>query len=194
MMKKESLHWELSLIHIAGLAFVFALFNLAIHWPGQLTPDSNSQLIEATSGNYRDWHPPIMAAIWRQLLLFGSHTVPMLVLQIALHWLGIGLLAAMLCREKLHKAAMIMLLSGFTPIAFKYTGIIQKDSLLASFMIAGFGFASIGNISFKWGGLMLGMVGMLSRANAVFAFPPLLFLTLRRSWQLPKVILFCLTV
>ena len=152
MNNKERYRLKLTPIHIAVLAIVLALVNLITHWRGELTPDSKNQLLQATSGHFQDWHPPIMTAIWRGLLFFGSDTVPMLTLQIALHWLGIGLFAVALCRANHHRASLIMLISGFTPIAFKYTGVIQKDSLLASFFIAGFGLMTLNDVKVRWGG------------------------------------------
>ena len=147
---------ELTPFHIAGLAIVLALINLSIHWPGQLTPDSRAQLLQAITGTYSDWHPPIMSVIWRQLLFADYLLQPMLILQISLHWLGIGLFSYSLNRSKYQKAALLMLASGLTPIAFKYTGIIQKDSLLASALIAAFGIASLGNLKLTWCGILIG--------------------------------------
>jgi len=178
---------DLKQVHIFILTIFFATVNIAIHWPGQLNNDSEYQMQQAISGIYRDWHPPIMAVIWNKLLFLGVKA-PMLVMQVSLHWLGIGLFAGYLCREKLRKAAFIMLLSGFTPIALKYTGIISKDSLLTSFLLAGFALATLSDIRLKFAGILLGLIGMLSRANGIFAFPTLLFFAFKRKWRLSKTL------
>ncbi len=192
---KITYRFQLNPLHIAALTIVLALVNLIIHWPGQLTPDSKVQLLQAYTGNYSDWHPPIMAFIWRQLL-FSEYTLePMLMFQISFHWIGIGLFSYSLCMAKHPNSALLMLISGLTPIAFKYTGILQKDTLLASLMLAGFGFASLSNLKFKWCGVIIAFIAMLSRANGVFAFTPIVFFILKK-WQknikLYKIILFCL--
>jgi hypothetical protein len=186
--------FELKTLHILVLSIVFAFINLTIHWPGNLTPDSKGQLLEAYAGNYSDWHPPIMALIWRQLLFFGYSLEPMLVFQISFHWLGLGLFSYSICKAKYPISALLMLISGFTPIALKYTGVIQKDTLLTSLMIAGFGLTSLDNLKLKWFGILIGFIAMLSRANAVFAFTPLLIFSFQKwlkSQNLYKFFLTC---
>lgn len=184
--------YELKPLHIALLTIILTFVNLIIHWPGQLNPDSKGQLLEAYAGNYSDWHPPVMAVIWRQMLFLDYALEPMLLLQISLHWLGFGLFSYSLCKAKRPITALIMLFSGFTPIAFKYTGIIQKDTLLTSLMIAGFGFVSLGNLKLKWFGVLISFIGMLTRANGIFAFPPVIILSFKKTLNLYKIIFICL--
>ncbi len=165
-----SLNWE-SRRALAMAALFLAAANLAVHWPGNLTPDSNNQLSQAMTEAYTDWHPPLMAKIWA---LLGGTPQAMLALQITLHWFGFWSLAETLRRGKAGKWPWAMLAVGLTPIAIKYTGVIQKDSLLAEFLITAFGLAAL------TGGhgiaTIFGAAGALCRANAVFALPPL-FLT-----------------
>src|SRR5271155_3704873 len=35
--------------------------TIALHWPGELSPDSVLQLLEGRLGQYNSWHPPVMA-------------------------------------------------------------------------------------------------------------------------------------
>jgi hypothetical protein len=43
---------------LSGLPLlVTCLFTLLVFWPGIMTTDSNSQWMQALSGNYTDWHP-----------------------------------------------------------------------------------------------------------------------------------------
>lgn len=174
---------------VKWLAIAFALLNFALRWPGHLTPDSARQLSQAAAFHFDDWHPPLMAWIWHWLLPFGNATTSMLAFQIALHWLGIGLFAGVISRGGSYKAALLMLISGFTPIALTYTGVIQKDSLLASFFIAGFGLIAWNSVQLQGVGLLMGALGTLTRMNGVFAAPALLFLVFRRKWSLPKTVL-----
>ena len=153
-------------VFFTALLVLFAL-NLALRWPGSLTPDSISQLAQARGGHFTDWHPPIMAMLWRAMLPFESG---MFVLQVAIHWFGIGALGERLRRDRLHKWAYLMLASGLTPIALKYTGVVQKDSLLASCFIASAGFLAL---RLRGPAVLIAAVGTLSRVNGVFASPSL---------------------
>ncbi|BAF72487.1 hypothetical protein [Sulfurovum sp. NBC37-1] len=181
-------------IHVGLATILFTLLNLMLRWPGKLTPDSANQLRQAISGHYSDGNPPIMAIIWRELLPITDPTVVMLVLQTTLFWLGIGLFAAVLAQKDHHRAALVMLISGFTPIALMYTGVILKDSLMTSFFIAAFGLAAWKDVRLRSVGLLLGATGMLTRLNAVFAFPSLLFLALRLKLSLFKSLIYALII
>lgn len=166
----------------AAIALLLAAANLAVGWPGTLTPDSKSQLSQVITGVFTDWHPPLMAVIWS---LIGGTVPSMLTLQIGLHWFGFWALAEALRRDDAGKWAWAMLALGLTPIAVKYTGVIQKDSLLASFFISAFGLAAL-----KSGhklGLIIGAAGALCRANGVFALPPLLLTRFSGLKLLPAI-------
>ena len=102
---------------------------------------------------------------------------------------GFWALAEALRREQSGKWALAMLAVGLSPIAIKYTGVIQKDTLLASFFIAAFGVAALTrNHAIP---VILGAAGALCRANSVFALPPLL-LTRGTSLKLLPTIGLCL--
>ena len=76
---------------LAGLCIAFALVQLyAFHW-GVITPDSVVQYEQALTGRYDDWHPPVTAWLWRQLLHFGPGGAPFLVTEIMLYWGAFGL-------------------------------------------------------------------------------------------------------
>jgi hypothetical protein len=185
MMKTDKLFTiNIGIMHIVLMTMLLALINLALRWPGEMPPDSIVMLNEAVSGQYSDWQPPITAILWSWMLHFADGGIPMLILQVALHWLGIGLFALLLVKNGHRLAALIMLASGLTPIALMYTGVVMKDSLLASLFIAAFGLASFNHKGLKAFGLLFGAVGMLTRANAVFAFPSLLFLLFRYKLSL----------
>ena len=159
----------------AVVAIVLMLADIAVHWPGTLVPDSKNQLRQAIAGSFTDWHPPIMAELWSVL---GSKVPAMLVLQVALYWLGFWALSETLRRRGSGRWSWLMLAAGLTPIGLNYTGIIGKDDLLASFFIAAFGVAALTRR--YWLAAPLGIFGMLCRANGVFALPPL-FVANRRG-------------
>ncbi len=154
------------LIAALGIATLY----LALAWPGQLTPDSRTQLQQAVSGRFDDWHPPFMAMLWR---VIGATAPAMLVLQVGLHWFGIWLFAEGVRRERGGAWPYAVLAIGLTPIALKYVGVLQKDSLLAGFLLVGFGLAFlIPQRAFGW---PFGVAAGLCRANGSFALAPLLF-------------------
>src|SRR5215472_6343926 len=68
------------------------VFSLYIHWPGFMTSDSISQLLDAESALYRNWYPPLMSFWWRQInrLYFGPGS--MLVFNHFLFFTGLFLL------------------------------------------------------------------------------------------------------
>jgi hypothetical protein len=160
------------------------LLTIAWHWPGKLIGDSITQLSEIESGRLTDWHPPLMAVIWRAL---GSTPQSMLVLQASLYWLGLALLADRLRLQAGTRWAYAMLLIGLTPMSFIYLGVIQKDTLMTALFILAVGM-SVRSVPAY--GLVPAFVGMLVRANAVFAMPPLVV----RSRRIAPTIALCLVL
>ena len=53
-------------VWLAGYAVCVAGFALAVaaFYPGYMSPDSTSQLMQARAWDFTDWHPPLMAALW----------------------------------------------------------------------------------------------------------------------------------
>ena len=165
------------LVFVVTLSFAM---TVAFYWPGELTPDSAIQLAQARSLKFTDWHPPVMAVLWSVWPIPAT----MLILQAALHWLGIGCLADLLLSRSRPRWAMLMIAVGMTPLAFKYLGVLQKDTLLASCFIAAFGLASRS----KAAAVVLGVMGELVRLNGGFALPPLLIsLFAPRTKLLPAI-------
>lgn len=81
---------------IAAAALLLA--SLVVFAPGVAEYDSVEQFRQVLSGRYDDWHPPVMAWLWRRLLPFGDGATPLLVLQLTGYWLGLGLIAGALAR------------------------------------------------------------------------------------------------
>lgn len=159
------------------VAFCLAGLTLLIGWPGTLCPDSTDQLRQALSGEFTDWSPPLLAALWRVGLRFGGTTEPMLILQVVLHWIGIGCMADQLERQGHPRLSLAMLAVGMTPMSLAYIGVVMTDTLLASFYIAAFGLGiRFRNIVLPFG---LGLLGYLTRANGAFALPPLFLMKTR---------------
>ncbi|MDI1296132.1 MAG: hypothetical protein PSY12_09670 [bacterium] len=75
------------------VAAALCLLSMAIVWPGIATYDAVAQYQQVVSGQYDDWHPPIMARLWSLLAGPWPGAAPMLLLQLVSYWLGLGLLA-----------------------------------------------------------------------------------------------------
>ncbi|MDB5699786.1 MAG: hypothetical protein JWN69_2590 [Alphaproteobacteria bacterium] len=167
-----------------GVAGLLALAILLLHWPGALIGDSVSQLEEIRTGHLRDWNPPLMATIWRAL---GATPQAMLLVQVPLYWFGLALLAHRLRQESSARWGYAMLVVGLTPMSLIYLGRIQKDTLLVSLLLL------VTGLTVQFGraaGLVPALLGMLTRANAIFAVPPLFL----RSRQLPVLLVVSLAV
>lgn len=169
MVEKVVRSWPHNRIVVGGVAILLCAANFSVAWPGTLTIDSQSQLSQAISGQFSDWHPPFMAMLWR---FIGPTLSTMLFLQIVLHWLGIWAFAEGVRRIRPSGWIWVILAIGLTPIALKYTQVIQKDSLMTSFFLLAFGLAFL--TSRRMLALPFGIAGILCRSNGVFALPPLL--------------------
>jgi putative flippase GtrA len=162
------------------VALVLFIANFALKYPGELNSDSRWQYAQAVSGQYSDWHPPIMAWVWSFLLHIVDGQVSILTLHLGLHWLGFALIAdGIRCLGK-PRLAWLALLSGAFPVFLFYNGTIHKDVGMASAMLAAFGLGfryRINGRSIPFGILILASIllayGTLVRTNAIFAFGPL---------------------
>lgn len=115
-----------------------AVATFAWHYPGTLDPDSTTQLHEALSGHLTDWHPPIMAALWRLLLNVKAGPAPLLALHVGLYWTGVWAICDATAREPKWRS-LLPLLAALHPLALVMLGGIQKDVGLAASLIAAFG-------------------------------------------------------
>jgi len=162
------------------VALVLFITNFAFKYPGELTNDSINQYAQALSGQYTDWHPPIMAWVWSLLLHIIDGSLAILTLHLGLHWLGFALIAdALLCLGK-PRSAWLALLSGAFPVFLFYNGQILKDVGMSSAMLVafalGFRYRIIGRpvpLLILLPAALLLAYGTLVRTNAIFAFGPL---------------------
>ena len=153
---------------------------LAIWWPGVAMYDSVDQYGQALRGAYDDWHPPIMARLWSLFLPAWRGQAPMFVLQAALYWLGLGLIAAALARGGAQRAAAAVLALGALPLFAGWQAAVLKDAQMAGAMLAATGLAAWWRLADRRlplaaaaGIALLLTYATLVRANAVFATAPL---------------------
>ncbi len=97
--------------------------------------DTIAQYRQMLSGTYNDWHPPVMARLWSLLAPLGPGAMPMLVVQLAAYWLGLGLLARALGGGK----GWAVLAIGLFPLFLGWEATVLKDGQLAGALICATG-------------------------------------------------------
>jgi hypothetical protein len=116
-----------------------------VYWPGLLTYDSVRQFDQALSGDIDDWHPPILAWIWRQFMPYWPTPAPMLLLQLGLLMVGMVALVLWARREGRPGLALALAASGFLPMSLALMGEILKDCLMSGALVAATGLLALGN-------------------------------------------------
>jgi hypothetical protein len=168
---------------IPGLALAMLAANIALHFPGVMNNDSVSQYRQAVSGQYGDWHPPVMAWLWAQMRMFGNGPAPMLVLHLALYWLGFGLVADAMRRAGHVKVALAVTLAGAFPPFLYVNAQVVKDVGMAAAWLAAAGLLFWHRSQQRRIGVAAAVAiavllayGTLVRTNAVFGLGALLVL------------------
>ena len=167
---------------------------LAILYPGFLCYDSVNQIIEARDGVFSDWHPPLMAIIWRGVGRVAPGSAGMFVLQSSLVWLGLFLvyLAYFKRRAGVWAAPLLCLLLFLPPVA-GIAGAIIKDvfmwgALLIAFGAGGFIGGAGQSAYWRWVWFLLSLLALwlaiLFRHNAIFATLPMLMFIVHRMFRL----------
>ncbi|HWU73232.1 MAG TPA: hypothetical protein VN137_07085 [Sphingomonas sp.] len=167
---------------------LLAVTMVAAGWPGLAEYDSDEQFRQVLSGRYDDWHPPVMARLWSLLHVLGGGAGPMMVLQIALYWLGLGLLAGGLVRTGRPRTAALALAIGALPGFAVWQWAVLKDIQMVAAMLAAVGTVGwwrLRGVRMPWAAtacaiLLLGYATLV-RANALFATVPLAVMLLPRG-------------
>lgn len=115
----------------AALFLGAASLNLVIFYPGIVTPDSLSQLAQANSNSYSDWHPPLMAWLWRISNFIVPNQAGMLVLHTSVLWGTLFFLS----RQCKYQSSAWYLGLGLLPFILGISGIIWKDVGTAYFLL-----------------------------------------------------------
>jgi hypothetical protein len=162
-----------------------ALLTVAAFAPGMMSPDSFGQLTEARTGKFQDWHPPVMAALWRQLDLLVPGPFLMLLLHNLCFWSGLALIAR-LAGSSAWSAAVVMLGIGLWPTTFGLLGTIWKDTGLGCALVLATGLlCHSGRTDSRWALLLA--IPVLVYASAVRHNAPAATLPFLLWWG----ILFC---
>jgi hypothetical protein len=118
----------LNMAVISGALLMFFLTVLAF-FPGGMSPDSITQVAEASTGLYSDGHPPIMAFLWRVLFSVWDNAGVLFVFHNACYWLFWCLFPALLFRD--WKIKLSLLAIAALPSFWSQTIAVWKDTELS---------------------------------------------------------------
>jgi len=167
----------------AGAAIVLAVAVVSFgYWPGIMIDDARWQYQQSVDNSYEDWHPPLMAWIWRRLMFIQPGPGPMLLLQLALLWGGIALIAWWTMRRGHPRLALAVALSGWLPAPLALSGTVTKDCLMAGALMVATGLAltrdiartKVAKTAVSTASVALILLAAGLRLNAVVACVPLL--------------------
>lgn len=115
----------------AGIALAGFGVALYLFYPGCVSPDSMSQYEQATNGYFKDWHPPMMAAIWGAIDLIIPGPLGMLLLHLTALWSGLFLVARQFAERNVWLSIFVVM-TGMMPSVIGMEGVIWKDISLGS--------------------------------------------------------------
>ncbi|WP_175136871.1 hypothetical protein [Achromobacter animicus] len=177
------LNWR-NLYHWIFFLFLLmaAYLTLAAYYPGVFSNDSADQLREAMSGNYGDWHPPLMAWVWAQLLKATGSIESLLILHLLVLSVAAVFWARILEISGLYVWTPLIALFLATPVVINFAGVLWKDvgfsfSLFLSCGIVGLAFmkrriTAVRTIAV----LCLSAYAFGVRTNGIFALVPVIFM------------------
>ena len=179
---EQSRGWRGILVLSLG-ALAAATLTACAYWPGLMSWDPVRQYGEALSGDVDDWHPPAMQWVWRQLIRVHPGPMPMLLLQLALYWSGMVVLAGTAWKRGLTGLAWALLACGLWPLGLALTGMILKDCLMTGALLVAVGLLASSErpLPRVLAAAMLVCAATL-RFNAFTACLPLLIALLPRRW------------
>ena len=151
------------------------------YWPGVMIDDARWQYQQSVDNAYEDWHPPLMAWIWHQLMALQPGPGPMLILQLALYWVGFALVAIWLYRQGSRRLAIVAACVGWVPAPLALMGSVTKDGLMTGTLCSAVGLLLWSGTardeklrtSLRIGTLVLLLFAAALRANAFLACVPL---------------------
>ena len=123
---------------VAAVAVACAATWIVLLAPGFMSPDSADQLRQARSGAFSDWHAPLGSLLWIATELVVTGPMGMLILQSAILWTGLALLANRIAAPPAARAAFLVVLAVAPPIV-SIAGAIWKDVLMAALLTLAFG-------------------------------------------------------
>lgn len=157
----------------------FIAVNVAAWFPGIMTWDSYHQYSEALSGRYSDWHPPVMAWLWRLFAPVTPAGSALLVMQVAIYWAALFTIARVLLVRGRVGAAAAVVAVGLFPPALVMNAFIWKDVGACVCLLLAFALTLSARAGEGWRvapAIVCGVAlayALLVRSNAAFAVTPL---------------------
>jgi hypothetical protein len=167
--------------HILGVGWLLVLLYA---FPGFMSTDSIDQLTQARTGVYTDWHPPLMALVWKLLDGIVSGPVLMLVLQTGLFLFGSWKLLERALPSR--AAAIVAVLVLVFPPVLTTMAVIWKDSQMAGFLVAGTAAVLSPRRGWKIAGWIFLGIAAAMRHNAPAAIVPLAIYLVWVTTQHPR--------
>ena len=172
---------------LAAIALAIAVVSIG-YWPGIMIDDARWQYQQAVDNAYEDWHPPLMAWIWRRLMFMHPGPGPMLLLQLALLWGGLALISWWAIRKVQPRLALAVALTAWLPAPLALSGTVTKDCLMAGALMTASGLAltrdlagtRVQRVALTIASAFFIVFAASLRLNAVFACVPLLLAILPR--------------
>ena len=173
-----------------AIALLGGALVLVAYWPGIMIDDARWQYQQVVDNAYEDWHPPLMAWVWRQLGAIARGPAPMLVLQVTLYWAGFALIATSALKRGHKRLALALALTGFLPATLALSGTVVKDVLMDGVLLVASGmilWLPLADRRAVRAGLSLGAIALLFvaaalRFNAFFACVPLALVALPKRF------------
>ncbi|MGW8327354.1 GtrA family protein [Streptomyces sp. NPDC055897] len=182
---------------LAVIAIICGVVVNAVFHPGYLSADSVDQLMQALGNRpVTDWHPPVMALLWRVLIDTTGAISAMAALQTAVLWATLWVLARLLWKKTGSRAlSLAMLAVGLAPHILTFTGVVWKDVHMAYALLAVLAVAltarelPAGRTKTRWALLVLGVLflayAVLVRKNGFPAVIPVFMLLVMAVWPAP---------
>src|SRR6476646_5296088 len=165
------------------------------YWPGIMIDDARWQYQQSVDNSYEDWHPPLMAWIWRRLMFIPPGPAPMFVFQLVLLCGGLVLVAYWLFKRGRPQIALLVALTAWLPAPLALSGTITKDCLMAGALMMATGLALIRDFARSRAArriTSMASIGFIAfaaalRLNAVVAGLPLLLAVLPNALTRTKM-------
>ncbi|WP_328887081.1 hypothetical protein [Streptomyces sp. NBC_00316] len=182
---------------LAAVATVCGYAVATVFHPGYFSRDSKYQLLQALGDQpVSDWHPPVLALVWRILIRTTGAVSAMAALQTAVLWGSLWVLARLVWKKTGSRGlSLAMLAVGLAPHIMNFTGVVWKDVHLAYALLAACAVALTarelpeGRTRTRWALLVLGVLfivyaGMV-RKNGLPAVFPVFALLVLAVWPAP---------
>ncbi len=189
--------WDLLLL---VMCMALATVTFLGFYPGRAEYDISEQAKQMLGmKNLSDWHPPIVAVLWRGLYTVTGELASLLAFQISAYFLAVFLLAVFTHRIlKRRWASLAMIAILVSPWAYSQLGVMWKDTIMAATLLLAAGCLALivpkkkKTYWFVIPAVALLIFATLVRKNAVVAVVPMcVFLAWRLvpgiRWRIERV-------